>query len=206
MEPGPPKASNLRTKPRAGIAMLRWRSVSEAVSIGRRRASAAGLVIGFPIPGGARPGSGAGGSLRSGQGRQRLRGEGQQLVILPIPYLPRPGRIDEQRAADRDQIEFIALQPFQQRVDAGGGRTLAAKRGGEFAGETDAADRDRGLAGQLPGPAGEVEIGSLEFRFPVPALRAMEDIDAGGGQRLQKSAERLRVGRELRGIVLKLPL
>ena len=42
-----------------------------------------------------------------------------------------------------------------------------------------------GLAGQLLGPAGEVEVGAFELRLPEAALRAVEDVGAGVDQRLE---------------------
>jgi hypothetical protein len=36
------------------------------------------------------------------------------------------------------------------------------------------------FAGKLLGPAGEVQVGALEFRLPEATLGAVEDIDAGG--------------------------
>jgi hypothetical protein len=56
----------------------------------------------------------------SGQCRERRGLEGQQLVVAGLLHLARPGRIDEQRATDRDQIELVALQPVEQVVDPGG--------------------------------------------------------------------------------------
>jgi hypothetical protein len=47
----------------------------------------------------------------------------------------------------------------------------------EVAGQRDAADGDGGFAGELLGPAGEVQVGALEFRLPEATLGAVEDID-----------------------------
>ena len=40
-----------------------------------------------------------------------------------------------------------------------------------------------GHAGELLGPAGEVEVGAFELRLPEAPLRAVEDVDAGVDQR-----------------------
>jgi hypothetical protein len=64
--------------------------------------------------------------VESGQGRERRGLEGQQLVVAGLLHLARPGRIDQQRAADRDQIELVALQPVEQVVDPGGRGRFAA--------------------------------------------------------------------------------
>lgn len=116
----------------------------------------------------------------SGQCRERRGLEGQQLVVAGLLHLARPGRVDQQRATDRDQIELVALQPVEQVVDPGGLGRFAVQRADGVAGQRDAADGDGGFAGKLLGPAGEVQVGALEFRLPEATLGAVEDIDAGG--------------------------
>jgi hypothetical protein len=64
--------------------------------------------------------------VESGQGRERRGLEGQELVVAGLLHLARPGRIDQQRAADRDQIELVALQPVEEVVDPGGRGRFAA--------------------------------------------------------------------------------
>ena len=116
----------------------------------------------------------------SGKCRERRGLEGQQLVVAGLLHLARPGRVDQQRTTDRDQIELGALQPVEQVVDPGGLGRFAVQRADGVAGQRDAADGDGGFAGELLGPAGEVQVGALEFRLPEATLGAVEDIDAGG--------------------------
>jgi len=106
--------------------------------------------------------------------------KGKQFVVAGLLHLARPGRVDQQRATDRDQIELVALQPVEQVVDPGTLGRFAVQRTDEVAGQRDAADGDGGFAGELLGPAGEVQVGALEFRLPEATLGAVEDIDAGG--------------------------
>src|SRR5690606_24903399 len=56
--------------------------------------------------------------LFSRQGSERLGLEGHEGAVWLLVDLARPGRIDKQGPADRDEIEFLALQPLKQIVDA----------------------------------------------------------------------------------------
>ena len=85
-------------------------------------------------------------------------------------------------------------------------RTLALEAGDELTGESDRTDRDRCFARQLLCPACKVQIRALEFRLPESPLRAVENIDAGLGQRYQPRRHLSRGLGKLHGEILLLPL
>ena len=115
-----------------------------------------------------------------------------ELVIAALGDLDRPIRIGQQGSADRDEVELLAFQSPQERIDRGRGRWFAgAQRADEFAGESHRADRDRCGAGEFLGPAREVEVRAFELRLPEAPLRAVERIDPGFGQRLEPAAHLL---------------
>src|SRR5690606_24644001 len=76
----------------------------------------------------------------------------------------------------------------------------------ELAIQADTADGNGRLAGQLTGPAGQIEAGAFEFRFPETPGRAVEDVHAGVGQRLEEGAQLLGAAHQARGVILLLPL
>ena len=76
----------------------------------------------------------------------------------------------------------------------------------ELAIQTDATDGDGWLAGEFAGPARQVQFGAVELRFPETACRAVENIHAGVGQRLEKFAQGLRGLYQTGGVILLLPL
>ena len=93
--------------------------------------------------------------------------------------------IADQRAADGDQIELAARQARFELAEVADLRDIArvAQRVDEVdALQADRADGDRGQAGDLLGPAGEVEIGAFELRLPEAARRGVIDVDAGIGE------------------------
>src|ERR1700721_2682691 len=103
--------------------------------------------------------------------RHRRGGEVEQFAGAAFVNLAGPERVLQQGAADGDEVEVAALQAPQQLVHRPRLRGLAAVGRDELAREADRADGDRHLAGELLGPAGEVEVGAFEFRLPKPALR-----------------------------------
>jgi hypothetical protein len=82
----------------------------------------------------------------SGQCRERRGLEGQQLVVAASCTLRGQAGSTKQRAADRDQIELVALQPDEQVVDPSALGRFAVQRADEVAGQGDAADGDGGFA------------------------------------------------------------
>src|SRR3546814_2584594 len=72
--------------------------------------------------------------------------------------------------------------------------------------EPDAADRLRGLAGQLLRPSGQVERRPVIFGAVEIALAAVEDVDPGIGDRAEHLRELLWRLREARPHILLLPL
>ena len=115
-------------------------------------------------------------------------------------------RVLQQRAADGDQVEVAALQHREQPIERRWFRGFTTVGGDKLAGEPDRADGDRGLAGQLLGPTGEVEVGAVELGFPEPALGAMEGVCAGVGERSEPRRQRGGRRRDLGLEVLLLPL
>jgi len=106
------------------------------------------------------------------QSSQRARLEGLQFLAPTVTDLLHPRRIAEQGAADGHQIEVATLQAANHLVDAACLRAFTAKAADELATETHGTHRDGGLASELLGPAGKVEIRTGELRLPVAALRA----------------------------------
>ena len=74
---------------------------------------------------------------RSGQGLQRRRRKALQGCELAVVDFRSPLRVGEQGPADGDQVEFLAIEPAQQLIEAGWGGTLARECGEKFPGETD---------------------------------------------------------------------
>ena len=87
---------------------------------------------------------------------------------------------------------------------------LAAEGRDEVAGQADRADADRRGAGQLLGPAGEVQsllaVDLGELRLPEAPLRAVQHVDAGFDQRLQPIGHGVGRSAQAGGEILLLPL
>src|SRR5688572_24689779 len=84
---------------------------------------------------------------------------------LAQPQLAGPLRILQQRAADTDQVELAAIEPFHQQwnVVRSFGAAVAVGIEHSFV-QPDAADGHGELARHLLRPAGEIERRALELR------------------------------------------
>src|SRR5690606_810426 len=104
---------------------------------------------------------------RSDQLFQGLAAERQDVALAAVAHLHRPVRVDQQGAAHGHQVELLLVQALQQLLDAGrlGHLVGVDHELQELAVQADAADGDGRLAGELAGPAGQVEVGTLELRL-----------------------------------------
>src|SRR5882724_2158844 len=114
----------------------------------------------------------------STQHLQRLLAEGTEL--LPQAHFARPLRVMEQRASNLDEIELPAREALHQRFE------IVGRRRGPIPlrvivalVETDAAHRHAQLAGEFPGPAGQIERRAFELRAIEVTYTRIEDIDSG---------------------------
>jgi len=95
----------------------------------------------------------------------------QQLLDGTALNHCRPGRIQDQRASDCEQVELLPLQALQQFVDSSDrGSFRTSKRLREFLIERDRAHGDGGLAGQLPAPSRQIQRTPLKLGSPEAAL------------------------------------
>ena len=86
------------------------------------------------------------------------------------------------------------------------GAPSPTKAADEVAVQADRADGDGRLAGELLGPARQVQVRAVELGQPVAAGGGVEGVDAGRGQRGQDRLQLLRGLGEPRVVVLLLPL
>src|SRR5690606_19089376 len=90
----------------------------------------------------------------SGENRQGRRIE--MGDVAAVAHFLHPLRIGQQRTADRDQVELLALHSFDQSIETRGLRRLALERTEKVPRQAHRADADGRYAGQLLGPPGEV--------------------------------------------------
>ena len=134
---------------------------------------------------------------------------GFQIVHLPGGHLIGPVGIGDQRTAHGDHVKLVGLKPVQQRVEAGGlgfveldKATLRQK----VSIKPHAAHGDRRFAGQLAGPARQIQIAAVKFRLPEAAGGTVEDVHAGVGQRIEEISQRLGGVAQARAVILLFPL
>ena len=99
----------------------------------------------------------------------------------------------------RDQIEVAALEPSAEVVETFrlGGRFAVDEILHQVAVQTNRPHRHGWLPGYLLRPSRQIAVIAVKRRLPEPTVRAMEDVDVGGSNRLKPRGHLVGIVRQL---------
>ena len=117
-------------------------------------------------------------------------------------------RVLQQRPANGNHVELIVVHAAEQLIQRRriGSATHTFRAVQEVPIQAHAPHGNGGLAGNLFGPASQVQVGAFELRQPEATGGGMENINTGLHQRGQKTLQLFRVPRQFGVVILLLPL